>query len=81
MAEWIGGKYVYSKKPNPANVAMITDTEAVRKETEKSVKLAIKYGCPMDITLKDISTVSHRPKNIIKWSETVSSVLDYYYGE
>ena len=81
MAEWINGRYVYSKKPNPANVAMITDTEAVKKEAEKSVKLAIKYGCPMDITLKDISTVSHRPENIIKWSETVSSVLDYYYGE
>ncbi|MBE6732257.1 MAG: hypothetical protein E7564_11270 [Ruminococcaceae bacterium] len=81
MAEWIGGKYVYSKKPNPANVAMITDPEAVRKETEKSVKLAIKYGCPMDITLKDISTVSHRPENLIVWSETVSEVLDKYYGK
>ena len=81
MAEWIGGKCVYSKKPNPANVAMITDPEAVRKETEKSVKLAIKYGCPMDITLKDISTVSHRPENIILWSETVSDVLDKYYGK
>ncbi len=80
MAEWIGGKYVYSKKPNPANVAMVTDPVAVKKEIEKSVKLAIKYGCPMDITLKDISTVSHRPQNIILWSEAVSDVLDYYYG-
>ena len=81
MAERLGGKYVYSKKPNPANVAMLTDPEVIKKETEKSVKLAIKYGCPIEFTLKDISTVSHNPKNLIVWSEAVASVLDKYYGE
>ena len=81
MGERIGGKYVYSRKPNPANVAIVTDREVIRKETEKTVKTALKYGCPLDITLKDISTVSHRPENLIVWSETVSEVLDEYYGK
>lgn len=81
MAERLGGKYVYSKKPNPANVSMHTDPEVIRHETEKTVKLCIKYGCPVEFVLKDISTVSHRPENLIVWARTVSEVLDEYYGE
>jgi hypothetical protein len=78
-AEQIGGDFVLSRKPNPAHVAIATDTEVIRKETEETVKACIKYGCPYDITLKDISTVSHRPENLIIWAQTVSEVLDKYY--
>ncbi len=81
MAERLGGKYVYSRKPNPANVAIKTDPDVVRKETETTVKLCQKYGCPADFTLKDISTVSFRPENIIEWSNVVADVMDKYYGE
>ena len=80
-AEAIEGKYVLSRKPNPANVAQDTDPEVVRKEIESTVRLCRKYGCPCDITLKDISTVSYRPRNLIVWAETASEVLDEYYGE
>ena len=80
MAERLGGRYVYSRKPNPANVAIETDPALIRRETEKTVRLCQKYGCPADITLKDISTVSHRPQNLIVWAQTVSDVLDEYYG-
>ena len=81
MAEYMGGKYVYSRKPNPANVAIKTDPEVIRRETETTVKLCQKYGCPAEFVLKDISTVSHRPENLIVWAKTVSEVLDAYYGE
>lgn len=80
MAEQMGGNYVLSRKPNPAHVATRTDPEEIREEIEETVKLCIKYGCPCDITLKDISTVSHRPENLILWAQTVSDVLDKYYG-
>ena len=81
MAAWMGGRYVYSRKPNPANVAIHTDEETVRRETEATVKLCQRYGCPVELVLKDISTVSHRPQNLIVWSQVVSDVLDAYYGE
>jgi len=80
-AEAIGGSYVLSRKPNPANVAHTTDPEVIRKEITETVEMCKKYGCPCDITLKDISTVSYRPENIIVWTKTVSEVLDRYYGE
>lgn len=78
-AEQIGGDYVLARKPNPANVAILTDPEVIRRETEETVKACIKYGCPYDIVLKDISTVSNRPENLILWAQTVSDVLDKYY--
>ena len=80
-AEQIGGNYVYSRKPNPANVAIRTDPDVIRREIEETVKVCIRHGCPCDITLKDISTVSGRPENLFLWSEVASDVLDEYYGE
>ena len=80
-AEQIGGDYVLSRKPNPANVAIRTDPEQVREEITETVELCLKFGCPCDITLKDISTVSYRPQNLIEWSVAASAVLDAYYGE
>ena len=80
-AEQIKGDYVLSRKPNPANVAIRTDPEVIRNEIEKTVKACIKYGCPFDYVLKDISTVSNSPENLIVWADTVSGVLDKYYGE
>ena len=81
MAEMIGGDFVYARKPNPAHVAMATDPEVIRRETEKTVRACIRYGCPYEFVLKDISGVSHKPENLIIWSETVSAVLDEYYGK
>lgn len=81
MAEYMGGKYVFSRKPSPANVALKTNPEVIRKETETTVKLCQKYGCPVEFILKDISTVSNRPENLIVWADTVAEVLDEYYGK
>lgn len=80
-AEVIGGDYVYSRKPNPAFVAHNTDPEQIRKEITDTVKACQKYGCPVDFTLKDISTVGYKPQNLMIWAQTVSDVLDEYYGE
>ena len=78
-AEQIKGDYVYARKPNPANVAIKTDPEVIRRETEATVKACQKHGCPVEFVLKDISTVSGKPENLIVWAKTVSDVLDKYY--
>ena len=70
-----------SRKPNPANVAICTDPELIKSETEETVKACLAHGCPDDIVLKDISTVSHRPENLIVWAQTVNDVLDQYYDK
>ena len=78
-AEQIGGDYVLSRKPNPAFVAGTLDEEVIRREITETVKACRKYGCPCDITLKDISTVGYKPQNLIRWAKVASDVLDEYY--
>ena len=78
-AEQIRGDYVLARKPNPAHVAIETDPDVIRREIEDTVKACIKHGCSYDYVLKDISTVSNRPQNLIVWAQTVSDVLDSYY--
>jgi len=78
-AEQIGNKFVYARKPNPAYVAVNTDADVIREETKKTVETCLKYGCPYEFVLKDISTVSYKPENLMIWDQTVREVIDSYY--
>lgn len=78
-AERMGGKYVFARKPNPAAVAETVDEDAVRKEIRKTMDAVMKYGCPAEFVLKDISTVSYKPQNLTKWVDIVESTIDEYY--
>lgn len=76
-AEAIGGDYVMSAKCNPAFVASsVFDPEPVIAETERILKAAKRNGTPVELILKDISTVGGNPQNLEKWSVTVNSVID-----
>ena len=57
-----------------------TEPELIRKEIVQTVEACLRCGCPFELVLKDISTVSNRPANLIQWQETVGEVLDEYFG-
>ncbi|MBS6183231.1 MAG: hypothetical protein KH921_20965 [Erysipelotrichaceae bacterium] len=78
-AEQIQGDYVYARKPNPAKVAACIDSEAIKKEIEDTIKVCIRYGCPYEFVLKDISTVSYKPGNLIEWNRIVQETIDKFY--
>ena len=79
-AEQIGADYVFAHKPNPAYVSGTFDEDTVRKEIINIIEICHKYGCPFEFVIKDISTVSYKPQNLIQWAKTVKSVIDGYYG-
>ena len=79
-AEQIGSGYVLARKPNPAHVALNFDAQVVEKETEETIRACIRNNCPYEFVLKDISTVSYKPQNLIDWSKTVRETIDRYYG-
>lgn len=78
-AEQLGKNYVLSRKPNPALVAGTLDEEAIRREVRETAEACIRYGCPWDYTLKDISTASYKIGNLTRWNEVVQETLDEYY--
>jgi hypothetical protein len=72
----IGKKYVLSSKPTPASVAVAElDVKNLEKEISKILGAVSKHGCSCDMVLKDISTCCHNPQNIIKWEQTVMSMV------
>lgn len=78
-SEIIGGKYVLACKPNPALVAVgNVDKALVRKEICEIMDTCYKYGCSFDMVIKDISTVNHRPENLIEWEKIVMDIVTHY---
>ncbi len=71
----VGHQFVYSRKPNPAFLAVNTfDPEAVRKDLEATRRVCDKNGCPLELILKDISTVRYEPQRLTQWGEIAMSV-------
>ena len=78
-AEQLGSRFVAARKPNPALVAISTDEDEVARETEQTIKACRKNNCPYEFVLKDISTVSGKLDNLVRWSNAVQRTIDKYY--
>ncbi len=75
-AEQIGKDYVISAKPNPAIVSGASlDIEQAKQEIKTMINSSVEYDCSLEIVLKDISTVSYTPKNLIEWNKLVMSMI------
>ncbi len=71
----IGKDYVFSSKPNPANLAMQRfDGKLVRNELQSIKDACDRNGCSLEFILKDISTVKHDPSRLDKWAEIAMEV-------
>jgi len=76
-AAGIGRDYVYSRKPNPALLAWPTFNEqAIREHLQASVDVCARHGCPLEIILKDISTVKYEPRRLWRWAEIAMEIVE-----
>ncbi|MGI5817101.1 MAG: hypothetical protein ACOX9R_03270 [Armatimonadota bacterium] len=76
-ASEIGGDYVFSRKPTPASLATDTfDADAVRDDLQATKDICARHGCPLEIILKDISTVRYDPQRLSRWAEVAMEVAE-----
>jgi hypothetical protein len=74
-AEEIGKDFVFSCKPNPANIAMTGfDSDLIRAELTATFNACKKHGCPLEFILKDISTIGHHPERLDQWAEIAMEI-------
>ena len=74
-ASEIGGDYVYSRKPNPALLAWPQFSDpAVREHLQATVDVCARHGCPLELILKDISTVKYEPQRLWRWAQIAMDV-------
>ncbi len=72
----IGGDYVYSRKPNPALIAMDScNFDQIRKDLTKTRKICEENGSPLEFILKDLSTIRHQPKRLFDWARIAMEVV------
>ena len=69
-AQEIGRDYVFSRKPNPAYLAMDAfDAGTIENEFQETLAACNEYGCPSEFILKDISTVRGEPQRLWQWAD------------
>jgi hypothetical protein len=69
-AEQIGRDFVFSRKPNPAFLAADTwDPDAVEQDLKATIDACARHGCPLELILKDVSTVRGRPQRLRDWAD------------
>ena len=72
----ISGDFVYSRKPSPALLATDRfDGEQVRADLVATRKVCDRHGCPLEIILKDISTVRREPERLSQWANMAMQVV------
>jgi hypothetical protein len=67
-ASEIGGDYVFSHKPNPAYLVHF-DEGLIRGDIRETVQICKANGCPLELILKDVSTVMYKPQNLWRWAQ------------
>lgn len=76
-AEAIGRDFVFSRKPSPAFVATDSfDEEAVRADLRETLDACRATGSPVELILKDISTVRYEPQRLWRWAETARELVE-----
>ena len=66
MAGQLEDKYIYSLKPNPADLAMSTfDEDRIRAGLREVLQIA--RNCCVEIIMKDNHTIGNDPRRVVRW--------------
>jgi hypothetical protein len=76
-AAGIGRDFVFSRKPNPAFLAWDDyNLGLVREDLEETRDICWAHGCPLELILKDISTVRYEPQRLFDWARVAMEVVE-----
>jgi hypothetical protein len=68
MAERLGPRYIFSRKPRPADLAMPTfDEDLVRRDLRETIQLARRHDCRLELIMKDNHTIRNDPRRVLRW--------------
>jgi len=69
-AEKLGGKAIYSFKPQPSHLVGRFDDDLVHKYLKEVIEVCDANGCKLEIILKDTHTCQNHPERFERWLET-----------
>jgi hypothetical protein len=69
MAEVLGPRYIFSYKPNPADLAMPSfDEERIRRELREALRILRRHDCRVEVIMKDNHTIGNDPSRVTRWT-------------
>ena len=75
MAEHLGAGYIYSMKPNPADLAVPQlDEERIRAQLRRAFEVT--RGCRVEAIMKDCHTIGGNPQNAVSWCRIAREEAD-----
>lgn len=78
-AEVMGDRYVFSYKPNPGYFAGDSwDIDGSLQELRNVLDKAKARNCIVEVIMKDISTVAHKPQRIWEWADKAAEIVKRY---
>ncbi len=77
MAEQLGSDYIWSRKLNPAKLAMADmDTGSIRAELRSALDVSTANNCVIELLMKDNNTLGHNPQNVIDWCRIAKEEIE-----
>jgi hypothetical protein len=74
-AQKLKGNYIFSWKPNPAQLVGHFNAESIRESIRHTVNVAGSQGCVLEIILKDTHTCEHRVERFDEWTRIAREVI------
>ncbi|MEI7905218.1 MAG: hypothetical protein WCI43_07390 [Candidatus Firestonebacteria bacterium] len=75
-AEAIGRDYVFSNKPTPAFLAPPDfHLDQVQADIKETIDICKRSQTPLEIVLKDVSTVNYKPERLTQWADMVMKLV------
>jgi hypothetical protein len=65
MAQKLGDRHIYSRKPKPTLVCAMFDEDLIRRDIRETLEAA--RGCPIEFVMKDTHTVQNEPHRLARW--------------
>lgn len=76
----LGGRYLFSWKPNPAHLVGNFDPAAIRAYVRHTVQAARRHGCVLELILKDTHTCEYHPERFDQWTRIARDVIQEEAG-
>jgi hypothetical protein len=80
MASQLGGKFIYSSKPNPAHLAEpVLRMDEARAEVRRVLEANRRHGGIVELIMKDNHTLGHNPDNAVQWCAMAREEIERTY--
>jgi hypothetical protein len=77
-AEELGSDYIFWAKPSPSFLEETAwDPVKIKEDILDYINICQRFNTPLELALKDVSTVSCKPENLWEWSRIMRSIVGY----